>query len=86
MRGPRNKLLARLQPLHQHVQLIIQPLPRGSALVGFACDARHRLRGEARDSDRGEDVAELGDKVGFYGLDGDVIYEAFECDLARRRC
>jgi hypothetical protein len=80
---PHHKLLAGFQALYQHIQLVRQLPTLCTALVCLACNARHYVRGEIRDFDRREDIAQFGDEIGFDGFDGNVVDEAFEGNLTR---
>ena len=78
---PHHKLLTGFQPLNQHIQLVIQLPTFCTALIGLACNARHYVSGKVRDFDRGQDIAQLRDEIGFDDFDSDIVDEAFEGNL-----
>jgi hypothetical protein len=81
VQGARHKFLAGFQTLDEHIQLIRQSLTLCTTLIGLACDARHHISGEIRDSDWRKDFAQPDDEIGFNSLYSNVVDEALERDL-----
>lgn len=77
-----HEALAEVGALAQDIELLRQLVALVPALVRFASDAFHRLRGHRVDSYRREDVREGLDELGFNQLNCDIVCEPLQRDLA----
>ncbi len=75
---------AGFRTFHENIQLSGQLFALGTILLGFTSDAGHEVGWHGRDRNRGKDIVEWGDELGFDDFDSDIVHETFQGNLIKR--